>query len=73
MGLGPRLVEEGRPVSVRPEGEVGPGGESSGWPDSNRRPPAPKAGALPSCATAREATLWQPRASSDAMAECNHE
>jgi heavy metal translocating P-type ATPase len=25
----------------------------SGWPDSNRRPPAPKAGALPSCATSR--------------------
>jgi heavy metal translocating P-type ATPase len=27
--------------------------EPSGWPDSNRRPPAPKAGALPSCATSR--------------------
>ena len=27
----------------------------SGWSDSNRRPPAPKAGALPSCATARRA------------------
>ena len=25
----------------------------SGWSDLNRRPPAPKAGALPSCATAR--------------------
>ncbi len=27
--------------------------QPSGWPDLNRRPPAPKAGALPSCATAR--------------------
>ena len=27
--------------------------QASGWPDSNRRPPAPKAGALPNCATAR--------------------
>ena len=26
----------------------------SGWPDSNRRQPAPKAGALPDCATPRE-------------------
>jgi hypothetical protein len=25
----------------------------SGWPDLNRRPPGPKPGALPSCATAR--------------------
>src|SRR3989304_5525224 len=25
----------------------------SGWPDLNRRPPAPKAGALPGCATPR--------------------
>jgi hypothetical protein len=25
----------------------------SGWPDSNRRPPDPQSGALPSCATAR--------------------
>jgi heavy metal translocating P-type ATPase len=32
-----------------------PTGEPSGWPDSNRRPPAPKAGALPSCATSRTA------------------
>ena len=29
----------------------------SGRPDSNRRPPAPKAGALPNCATARPYTL----------------
>src|SRR5437867_11123000 len=29
------------------------GEEWSGWPDLNRRPPAPKAGALPGCATPR--------------------
>src|SRR2546426_5539856 len=29
--------------------------EWSGWPDLNRRPPAPKAGALPGCATPRSA------------------
>ena len=27
----------------------------SGWPDSNRRPPVPQTGALPSCATSRSA------------------
>ena len=34
-------------------------GVRSGWSDLNRRPPAPKAGALPSCATARTAPFWQ--------------
>ncbi len=32
---------------------------TSGWSDLNRRPPAPKAGALPSCATARASSFWQ--------------
>ncbi len=67
VGLGPRSVEEGRPAPVRPKGEVGPGKYQSGWPDLNRRPPAPKAGALPNCATARGATLWHPQPSSDAL------
>ncbi len=31
--------------------------EWSGRPDSNRRPPAPKAGALPGCATPRSASI----------------
>ncbi len=31
----------------------------SGRPDSNRGPPAPKAGALPSCATPRHSILLQ--------------
>jgi hypothetical protein len=30
----------------------------SGRPDSNRRPPAPKAGALPGCATPRQSTTY---------------
>jgi hypothetical protein len=33
---------------------------SSGWPDLNRRPPAPKAGALPNCATARRRHCRRP-------------
>jgi hypothetical protein len=33
---------------------------SSGWRDSNPRPPAPKAGALPSCATSRACGLGLP-------------
>ena len=31
-----------------------PQGKGSGWRDLNPRPPAPKAGALPNCATARD-------------------
>lgn len=33
---------------------------SSGWPDLNRRPPRPKRGALPNCATARERVECSP-------------
>ena len=35
---------------------VRPRDEESGWRDLNPRPPAPKAGALPNCATARDVT-----------------
>ena len=43
------------PKETTPSGGGSGGGctEWSGWPDSNRRPPAPKAGALPGCATPR--------------------
>ena len=32
----------------------------SGRPDSNRRPPVPRTGALPCCATARQRQKWDP-------------
>ena len=48
--------------------------------DSNQRPPAPKAGALPCCATLRDgmfctqkALLWQGRPSGDRKGRCLHE
>jgi hypothetical protein len=46
-----------RPAAAVPANRPNPRGHedspSSGRPDSNRRPPAPKAGALPGCATPR--------------------
>ena len=46
---------EDPPKKTTPSGGDSGGGctEWSGWSDSNRRPPAPKAGALPGCATPR--------------------
>ena len=50
---GPR-THRGAMAPSRWLGMAGAGDGWSGWPDLNRRPPAPKAGALPSCATARQ-------------------
>src|SRR5258708_10381274 len=58
-GLPPRLTSAH--VTLAPGSEATGRSDStreglwSGWPDLNRRPPAPQAGALPGCATSRDA------------------
>src|SRR5215213_5440669 len=51
--LGTATVGEVRRARTRQDPSLRTSSGRSGWRDSNPRPPAPKAGALPSCATPR--------------------